>query len=360
MNNNKPLRILLLLIPFLVITIISYLYQNRPLKYSTVAYSTENLAEDIIEEEDNTNDNTDVKSNDELVLSENTETDTTKRLIKIGAVFEDYTNSTGSITSMEKSLGISFSAISIFKQFGHPQNKDLNQDNLSFIKNSGKMLMISWEPWNPDEGTQQGIDYLSEITNGAQDAYINSFIISIKEYAAPVVIRFGHEMNGDWYPWGNKQNEYKAAYIYLHNIFRENEVNNVSWLWSINSNSVPDEPITNVAKYYPGNEFVDIIGIDGFNYGTSQNQSSWRNFKEIFLPSYNFIISNYNKQIIISEISSAEQGGDKSTWVNEMFYALNNDFSSIEEVVWFNLIKEADWRFDSTQSSLEAFRRNLQ
>jgi beta-mannanase len=353
---------MLLLIPFIIITIISYVYQNRPTQKPSIAYSTENNledAQDTVEYRDVVEKEPEEKSSDNSVLSDKTKNDYERGVINIGAVFEDYSNSTGSITSIESLLGINISTISIFKQFGHPNNKDINLDDLSFIKNSGKTLMIAWEPLNPNEEDQQ-IDYLSEIATGSQDSYINSFALSIKEYGSPVVIRFAHEMNGDWYPWGNRPDEYKTAYRYIHDKFVQLGVSNVQWMWSINSNSVPDEPIASVSKYYPGNEYVDIIGIDGFNYGTTQNWSSWISFIDIFSDAYSFLSTNYSKPIVISEMASAEQGGDKSVWVDEMFDDLNNEFTNIDEIIWFNLIKEADWRFDSTQSSLEAFKNNLQ
>jgi beta-mannanase len=329
----------------------------------SIAYSTENVVEDnkYLDEKifDSDMEQNEFKK-DESVLSDAIENVSKKRVISIGAVFDDYTNSTGSITSMENLLGIKYSTISIFKQFGHQHNKDINISDLAFIRESGKNLMISWEPWNPDEGLQQSKDYLVEIVNGSQDDYINNFASSIKDYNSPVIIRFAHEMNGNWYPWGNSSDKYKNAYRYIHDKFIQLDISNVKWMWSINNESVPYENISSASKYYPGNKYVDIVGVDGFNFGTVKVESSWRSFEDTFSDAYNFLISTYDKKIVFSEVASAEQGGDKSVWVNDMFDSLNKRFTSVEEIVWFNLIKETDWRFDSTQSSLEAFKNNLQ
>jgi beta-mannanase len=205
---------------------------------------------------------------------------------------------------------------------------------------------------------QQSEDYLDLIPNGNYDAYINSFGQAIKDYQNPVVIRFGHEMNGDWYPWGQRPGEYIKAYRYIVELFRKTGVANVSFMWSINADNVPYSDIKNAAGFYPGDDVVDIIGIDGFNFGSAQQNSTWRSFKEIFMPAYQFAV-NYGKPISISETASSEIGGNKAVWISQMFSTLQTDFPKIEELVWFNILKEADWRIDSSQSSLQAFKTGL-
>jgi beta-mannanase len=279
--------------------------------------------------------------------------------INFGVVVEKYSNETGEISAIESQLGINVSTVGIFKQFGLPTNNNLVTEDLAFIKSSGKTLLLTWEPWNPQEGINQSIDFLSEIINGTQDDYISSFAQQVKNYNSPVLLRFAHEMNGNWYPWGNRPAEYVNAYRKVVDVFRENGVDNVRFVWCINSDNVPYTPIENSAQYYPGNAYVDYIGIDGFNFGTSQSSSEWRNFAQIFLPSYSFVESRYpGKPIFIAETASSEFGGNKSEWINGMFIALA-DMPEIGEIIWFNLLKETDWRIDSSQSSLEALRVNL-
>lgn len=278
-----------------------------------------------------------------------------KNRVLLGIVVEDYANRAGTLTSLEEKLGVKIATVSIFKQFG-PYNNRLVLDDLAFIKNSGKKLMISWEPWNPSEGPNQSRDFLKEIVNGQQDFYIHQFAEDIKNYGGQVLLRFGHEMNGNWYPWGRRPGDYKSAYIRIFEAFRNEDVKNIDFVWSVNSESLPGESISVIDNYYPGNTYVDLVGIDGFNYGTSQSWSSWRSFSSIFSPSYNYIISKYQKPVIISETASGEGGGNKAEWVKDMFSSLNSHFLTINEVVWFDIIKETDWRIDSTPSSLQAFQ----
>ena len=292
----------------------------------------------------------------ESATVDNSEKEVVKREIKLGIVVEDYANKAGVIPGYEKGLNKSFSSVSIYKQFGHPTNKTLVLEDLQYLKSRSMKLVVAWEPWNPSEGMNQSTDYLAEIPKGTLDSYLEEFGSSIKNYEKLVIIRFGHEMNGNWYPWGRRPEEYKIAYRYVVDFFKKQGVGNAKFMWSINAESVPIEPIGNVKNYYPGDAYVDFIGLDGFNYGQGGGRS-WRSFDQIFSSVYTFVTSAYpEKQVMISETASGEEGGDKAAWVRDMYMSLGTKYRKVDEVIWFNLIKERDWRVDSTDSSFAAFK----
>ena len=54
------------------------------------------------------------------------------------------------------------------------------------------------------------------------------------------------------------------------------------WVWCPNANSVPEEPFNVAEAYYPGDDYVDWVAVDGYNWGTSKDSSSWQSFDEIF------------------------------------------------------------------------------
>ena len=310
-----------------------------------------------------TDSNINTQVQEESVLAEKEEPvenqEIKKSSIRFGVVVNDYSNKTGQISGLENILGTTVSTIGIYKQFGLPTNQYLIEDDLSYIKKTGKTLLLTWEPWNPNEGTSQSIDYLKEITEGKHDAYIITFAQQVKNFANPVLLRFGHEMNGDWYPWGGRPAEYISAYRYIVDIFRKESILNTKFVWGINHVSVPYEPIGQSVKYFPGEAYIDIVGLDGYNFGTSKAGSTWKSFAEIFSPAYSFVSSVYpTKPIMITEVASTEFGGDKSRWINEVFKSLSA-MPKIQEIIWFSLLKETDWRIDSSPSSSEAFKSNL-
>lgn len=271
-----------------------------------------------------------------------------------GIIVPDYTNSSV-IQSLESRLGSTFTSVSIYKQFGNQFNARIPVSDVRYIGEQGKKLVIAWEPWNPDEGNAQTRDYLSEIPAGSLDSYLTEFASDITTYSYPVTIRFGHEMNGNWYPWGNRPEEYKEAYRHVVDLFRNLGVSNVTWMWCINSENVPNSSIAQVSHYYPGDSYVDVIGLDGYNFGTASG-GIWREFDDIFGSSYRYISNSYNKPIVIAEVASSEFGGSKPDWITRMHKALETKYPKIDEIVWFNLLKEADWRIESTDASLASFK----
>ena len=90
----------------------------------------------------------------------------------------------------------------------------------------------------------------------------------IKAWGKPLMLRFAHEMNGDWYPWsegvnGNGAGQYVAAYRRVVTLFRSVGATNVTWVWSPNvayPGSVP------LSRLFPGDGYVDRTGLDGYNW----------------------------------------------------------------------------------------------
>lgn len=272
--------------------------------------------------------------------------------LKFGVVVDDYSNQSGGLSAVQTMLNKPVSTISIFKQFGSATNNSITQSELSYAKSQGMKVLLAWEPWNPSQGMNQSTDYLAAINNGSEDGYIKSFADSLKTYGAPVDLRFGHEMNGNWYPWGNRPADYIAAYRHVVSIFRSEGASNVRFMWCINADNIPSSPISTVSQFYPGEDVVDVVGIDGYNFGGS----NWKDFKDVFSSPYNFLTTTYSKPIEIAETASSEVGGNKAQWVQSMFQTeLPTLFPNVHELVWFDLNKEADWRINSSDASLQSF-----
>lgn len=286
--------------------------------------------------------------NEEIPLMKQSE----DRNLVLGVIVDDYANKYGELSSFEEIAENKIRSVTIFKQFGN-NNNYIIADDISYILSSNYELVISWEPWNPEEGMNQSRDYLEEIISGAQDKYIRKFANQIQEIQGSVVMRFAHEMNGNWYPWAQQPDKYIQAYSYIFNVFNQEGVTDIKWEWSVNAENVPYLNPLYVSEYYPGDEMVNRIGISGYNFG----HSNWRSFDEIFKPMYKHLVSTYSQKVVISEIASAEAGGNKAEWIAETFREIkSNQFQRISQVTWFNLLKERDWRVDSSESSATAYK----
>jgi len=222
---------------------------------------------------------------------------------------------------------------------------------------SGYVPLITWETWVNGVGVA-----LDEILAGTHDAMIRSRAASLKALGQKVFLRWGHEMNGNWYPWDGSHNganaaataKYIATYRYIHDLFTAAAVTNVLWVFSPNVDSVPNEAWNQWTAYYPGDTYVDWMAFDGYNWGTVQAGSSWRLFANLVSTIYPTLAAR-GKPIMIAETASAELGGDKAAWIAAMLPALETSFPAIKALVWFHMNKETDWRIDSTTAARDAF-----
>lgn len=218
------------------------------------------------------------------------------------------------------------------------------------------LLLLTWEPWYAQD--KQGLDY-DKILSGQWDAYITEFAQRLKSINKIVFLRFAHEMNGNWYPWSASNisgEKYIAMYRYIKDIFDRNQATNIKWIFSINWEDVPGE--NNFRDCYPGDGYVDFIGIDGYNWGNTQAWSKWMSFKEIFEKRYQEITSNLKKSVIISEFSSTSKGGNKAIWIKEAMSEIKK-MKKIKAFVLFNVDKEVDWGFPINKESGRELRLQL-
>ena len=235
---------------------------------------------------------------------------------------------------------------------------------------NGFVPMITWEPWRPHQLSdgarpedQPDFSLLS-ILGGKYDDYILNWAHDLKQLSAPIFFRPMHEMNGNWYPWcgtanGNKASDYIETWRYMRSIFCKSQNDKLIWVWSPYIHSVPDEPDNDICHYFPGIQEVDWLGLDGYNWGNSREWSRWQRFEEIFENGYDQLTQLApDKPFMIAEVGCAEEGGDKSQWIEEAFEALRNRFARINAMVWFNIKKECDWRIESSHDSLYSFKKS--
>ncbi|MEX5271286.1 glycoside hydrolase family 26 protein [Kocuria sabuli] len=232
---------------------------------------------------------------------------------------------------------------------------------LEQARSAGATTLLTWEPWAWGGGTDQPAYALDRIAAGDHDAHITDWATRLADWGGPVMLRFGHEMNGNWYPWaegvnGNGAGDYVAAYRHVHDIFTAAGADNVQWVWNPN---VPYWGSTPLDGLYPGADYVDVAGLDGYNWGTSQSWSTWQQPWELFgwgLAEMRRLAPG--KEIVVAETASAESGGSKAEWNAHLVYYLAAQ-PDVTGLVWFHHDKETDWRINSSASSASALANEL-
>ncbi len=278
-----------------------------------------------------------------------------------------------SIINLEDSLKTTFPLIHIYAAWGSKEDEKFPNLEVKTILELGSVPVITWEPWLSDfeETEYPGIPKsdkrekgcLGEIAKGIYDKYIKEWALEAKAIGKPVMLRVGHEMNDPYrYPWGpqnNKPEEFVAAWKHIHSVFDKVGANNVLWIWS------PHLSYGYFDAFYPGDKYVDYVGVGVLNYGTSVNWSKWWTFQEIF-GNYYAEISKYKKPIMITEFGSLSIGGNRAKWFDNAFLLLQTKFKAVKSILFFhyssdNTItdKALDWQFKDDTGSLKIIRKNI-
>jgi cellulose synthase (UDP-forming) len=234
----------------------------------------------------------------------------------------------------------------------HDSRVDLAQ--LRAVAARGSTPQITWEPWDATARASRQPEYtLASIIGGRHDAFVRTWARDLQSYGGPVLLRFAQEMNGQDYPWaernnGNRSGEYARAWRHVHDIFTAEGATNVRWVWS---------PVTGELSksQYPGDRYVDVLGMSGFNGGTELDWNGWVTFHDAFdVPLQRLHALALGKPVQISEVATADEGGSKPLWITGMFDYIEKR-SWIRDVLWFDLPKQADWRVATSPAAARAF-----
>jgi beta-mannanase len=236
----------------------------------------------------------------------------------------------------------------------------LDRDALEKVAAHHATPLITWEAWGTINGVAPA--RLSAIASGVFDDYIDQWALAIKSFGTAVFLRPFHEMNNPAYPWsvdqsGNTASDLVRAWQYVHDRFGRLGVDNVSWVWCPNT----ENDRISFADLYPGDQYVDWLGVDGYNGGTQLNWGGWLSPQQLFDRSYASLSRlNLDKPIMIAETSSVEQGGDRAQWITDLYATTRVSYPRIRAIVWFQADttsrREADWRIQTSSASVAAFR----
>ncbi|RQD66507.1 MAG: endoglucanase [Desulfonatronovibrio sp. MSAO_Bac4] len=298
------------------------------------------------------------------------ETHSSDERLHFGIAVEGLPETVDGLYALEQKSGLPVSMVNFFLQWPQdPQEAEFPYAAFKAIHDLGAVPILTWEPMYYKGEVEYMIPAM-DILSGKYDEYINFFALRVRELGSPVIIRFAHEMNLQRYHWGSDESDYgpqsperyKRMFRYVHARFDEVGADNALFAFCPNSESIPhpeydqDAAWNTAMNYYPGDIFVDILGMDGYNWGTTQRaeihgwDSTWRSFEDIFRPIYHELKKiNSAKPIMVFETATARQGGNADTWVIEAFKTANS--WGLSAVIWFQVDKELEWILDRKEGS---------
>lgn len=244
----------------------------------------------------------------------------------------------------------------------------------SVIRGAGVIPLVGMMPWSSlHQGVPEKRYTLEAIARGDFDPSLRKYAKDVKAFGGPVMIEFGPEVNGSWFPWNAFWNGrerggllYRKAYRHLVFLFREEGALNVTWVFHVAARSVPFKPWNAPSCYYPGDDVVDWIGISV--YGHLRGDGKWRSFSSLLDEIYPELCAlSPRKPLALLEWGAAEEGKQsKAQWIREAFSCLESGrYPRIKAISWWN--KERSSKdglpsllpIDSSLCALSAYRQGI-
>jgi Glycosyl hydrolase family 26 len=190
---------------------------------------------------------------------------------------------------------------------------------------------------------------LAAIAAGRYDSYLESYARAVRAYGRPVVLGFGHEMNGSWYSWGYRHTApavFVAAWRHIVTVFRTGRARNVTWIWTVNTIELRGSRIPSPAAWWPGRSYVTWVGIDGYFHRRSSQ------FDAVFGPTIAAVRELTKAPILISETGAGPAAGQPAK-IRSLFAGVRA--YGLLGFLWFDAVGNADYRID-TPAAIAAVR----
>lgn len=252
-----------------------------------------------------------------------------------GYAIEGFPLEKNAVQQLAESTPIRPEIIEFYVQWPKESESSISpQSTLEAIWQAGALPCLTWEPMYYVDQEKVFIS-ATTILQGGYEAYLSAMAEAFKAYDKPFLLRFAHEMNFEGYQWG-KPEVYKELFRYLVTYFRKAGVKNILWVFCPNADSVPNEAWNQASRYYPGDTYIDILGMDGYNWAQ-------KSFEQVFNPIYRELKTlSPDKPLFVFETGTEGSAQEKEKWLQEAIKTAAQ--WRIQGLIWFQVNKERQWK----------------
>jgi hypothetical protein len=267
------------------------------------------------------------------------------------------------LASYEKTAGKTAAWVDISQHWG--MSRKFPTAIATWIRASGSVPYIRLMLWSTTKEHQPDpVFTLDAILKGAFDNDLHEWGAAAKNFGSPLIVEFGPEMNGWWYPWngywsGGAETEaygdpalpdgperFRDAYRHIITIMRKAGARNILWVFHVNYNDWPNEGWNHFENYYPGDDYIDWLAVS--IYGAQQPAGTqWPEFSELMEPAYRRIEKlSSSKPVIVAEfgVSASSAGGSQALWAQHALEGLTSGrWPRVIGFSWWN----AAWQNDA-------------
>ena len=251
----------------------------------------------------------------------------------------------GRLASYSKSIGVQPQIVEFYNKF----TSRFAFGEARQARDAAEIPLIQLNPKNVS---------VKKIANGVYDNHITNYAVAVRKFGCTIILSFGHEMNGWWYPWSAPTTSpatFIKAWRHIHDIFAAQHVNNVIWSWDPShqyQEVAPGKVATPASEWYPGSKYVNWIGLDG--YLGSDNNGHLQNFNEIFRFQLHDIRQFAPHKLVYLAETGVAPGPSAARQIAELFAGASA--YHLGGLVWFDAIAKHDYRLGIHQDEDVAYQ----
>jgi hypothetical protein len=216
----------------------------------------------------------------------------------------------------------------------------------------GRIPMITWGRFST-----------AAVLSGSEDELIRERARGVRDLGSPVLLRWAGEMDAQhWAGIIGSPDDFISAWQHVRSLFDEEGAGNAQFVWCPNASAFTTG---RAQRYYPGDDQVDWICADGYNWSPlvpgGRPGGPWTPFPSIFSSFYRWGLTT-GKPMLIGETGAQEDTpGRKAAWITDMGEALRGRFPEIKALVYFDAVSSSnqggtfDWKVDTSPDSQAAF-----
>ncbi len=178
-----------------------------------------------------------------------------------------------------------------------------------------------------EEGMADPNYSMQNIIDGQFDSDLLQWFTEAAQTGYPLLVEFGTEMNGDWFPWNGVYNgggeataygdpakpdgpeRFVDAYRHIIDLSRQAGATNITWFFHLDAGGQPEDAWNDFENYYPGDDYIDWVGVSV--YGALSVKEEWISFSDKLDQVYDRLQNMTQKPIAVLEMGVTEYWVEK-------------------------------------------------
>jgi beta-mannanase len=192
---------------------------------------------------------------------------------------------------------------------------------------------------------------------------MKSWADRIRDFGAPIYVTLQHEPEASTKTSLGTSADYIAAWRKWVSVLRAEGATNAKTMWITTAfaHKLGTADRRQAAKWYPGDDVVDAMAVDAYNWYTCRAtvKNPWNSLQQLLSGFMTFAAKHPNPEMWLAEYASVEdpaQAGRKAQWLRDARASLQTaPYARFRGVLYFDLNKACDWRIETVPGTLTEF-----